>query len=200
MLMDSRWGKKVARYSNSVGFSKKNKFKDPELRSSYIVVYTRHRNGIYILLGYSPEYNNLSIPGGGQMKNETPLDCAERELYEETKGILGERTEIKQKLMEAPFFTTTVNRQVKKNNHERILKNILITVYFLELDLPLELTAFSEIKLVGKKYNEYSELLFVTLTEFNKLIHSKGDEMYSERKNIFKNINVRSFLKFKNFS
>lgn len=54
-----------------------------------------HKNTLYFLFGEEENERKWSDFGGGKNNNETPLQTAIREGYEETNGILGTMSDIK---------------------------------------------------------------------------------------------------------
>lgn len=73
-----------------------------------------HNNTLYFLFGEEENERKWNDFGGGKNDNETPLQTAIREGYEETNGILGTMSDIKELIKHNTLIRVSIENHTTK--------------------------------------------------------------------------------------
>lgn len=182
---------------------------DGKPRSSYTLLYTIIDRQIYVILGWNPHYSNYGLFGGGQKKRETPIECASREFFEETRGIFTNKNGLTDILHDSVKFRKTIIRTFGKKD----LK-VVVSMFFLELRFTKKVSwAYLQEHLNNLFENsthkkvpinmEYSELLIYPLDLYIDLINKKDPIIFKDtykllgNRDLFKDIiNNNCYIEF----
>jgi 8-oxo-dGTP pyrophosphatase MutT (NUDIX family) len=127
-----------------------------------VLFYTIHNSQLYYLVGkeiYNKQYNDF---GGGRNHGESYIDCAARECFEETLGLLGSQMDIKNKLQYA-------NRYLIGNKYYVYLLRIPYNKH-INREYRQLVHQYKAAKLSGQKFNYNIEMQEVRwVSDINKI-------------------------------
>lgn len=158
------------------------------ISKSIVIFYSITENGIKLLLGRHSVYKDLMFIGGGKKRNESNSLCASREVFEETRKLMGP-VEYIHNIIENKVFKC---RPVKINRTigNRII-NMNIHMYFTRIHYIPHLDNLfqkSDIDINDLAYNELCEMVWVDLEKLKNVC------LFEEDSDLLKQIEKESDL------
>ena len=143
------------------------------ISKSIIILYSYNKqNKTQILIGKHKEYNDYMFIGGGKKKTESMSMCASREIYEETKTLIGPIDYIHSFIRDSTFKCRPINviRNIQRNDKTIDLR-LQAHVYFMRIPYLSNINELFQEQVEHDDicYNELSEIRYVSLDEITKM-------------------------------